>query len=124
MVVAGNHKAYGPDALVYCGDSLPDDATVTPNLVVLVEVISPSTGHIDKGDKLEAYFSIASLHHYLLVYPDRRLAVHHRRTAGEKLATQFAHEEELLLDPPGLTASVAELFEVPDLADDRRKDQG
>ena len=112
-VVAGNHKVYGPDALVYCGDPLPDDATVTPNPVIIVEVISPSTGHIDKGDKLEAYFGIPSLHHYLLVYPDRRLVVHHQRTAADKLATQLAHEGELLLDPPGLTVPVAELFEVP-----------
>ena len=112
-VVAGNHKAYGPDALVYCGAPLPDDATVTPNPVIIVEVISPSTGHIDKGDKLEAYFSIASLHHYLLVYPDRHLVVHHQRTAGEKLATQLVHEGDLLLDPPGLTVPVTELFEVP-----------
>src|SRR5262245_50410438 len=112
-VVAGNHKAYEPDALVYCGDLLPDDATVIPNPLIVVEVISPSTGHIDKGDKLEAYFSIPSLHHYLLVYPDRRLVVHHQRASGEKFATQLAHVGDLLLDPPGLTVPVAELFEVP-----------
>lgn len=112
-VVAGNHKAYEPDALVYCGDPLPDDATVILNPLILVEVISPSTGHIDKGDKLEAYFSMSSLHHYLLVYPDRRLVVHHQRTAGDKFATQLAHEGELVLDPPSMRVPVAELFEVP-----------
>jgi Uma2 family endonuclease len=113
-VVAGNHKVYGPDALVYCGEVLPGDATVTPNPVILVEVISPSTGHIDKGDKLEAYFGVPSVHHCLLVYPDRRLVVHHQRAAaGDKLATQFAHEGDLRLDPPGLTVPVVELLEVP-----------
>jgi Uma2 family endonuclease len=112
-VVAGHHKAYEPDALVYCGDRLPDDATVTPSPVIVVEVISPSTGHIDKGDKLEAYFTLPSLHHYLLVYPDQRLVVHHQRMDSEKLATQLLHDGEVRLDPPGLTVSVAELFEVP-----------
>jgi Uma2 family endonuclease len=111
-VVAGNHKAYEPDALVYCGALLPDDVTVTPDPLIVVEVISLSTGHIDRGDKLEAYCGIPSLHHYLLVYPDQRLVVHHQRTAGEKFATQLLREGELLLDPPGLTVPVAELFEV------------
>jgi Uma2 family endonuclease len=112
-VVAGSHKAYEPDALVYCGDPLPDDTTVIPNPLIIVEVISPSTGHIDKGDKLEAYFGIPSVHHYLLIYPDRRLVVHHQRTGADKFATQLAHEGELRLDPPCLTVPVAELFEVP-----------
>jgi Uma2 family endonuclease len=112
-VVAGNHEAYEPDALVYRGDTVPDDATVIPNPLIVVEVISPSTGHIDKGDKLEASFTLPSLHHYLLVYPDQRLVVHHQRMDGAKLAMQLLHEGELRLDPPGLTVPVAELFEVP-----------
>jgi Uma2 family endonuclease len=86
---------------------------VAPNPLIVVEVISPSTGHIDKGDKLEAYFSIPGLHHYLLVYRDRRLVMHHQRTAGERFATQLLHEGELLLDEPGLTVPVADLFDVP-----------
>ena len=113
MVVVDNHKAYEPDALVYCGEALPDDAVVTPNPIILVEVISPSTGHIDKGDKLEGYFRIPSVQHYLLVYPDQRLVVHHRREGKDTMATRVAHDGDISLEPPGISLKVADLFEVP-----------
>ena len=35
--------AHGPDALVYSGPELPDDANEVPNPVIVVEVASPST---------------------------------------------------------------------------------
>ncbi len=113
MVVVDNHKTYGPDALVYCGEALSDDTIITPNPIILVEVISPSTGHIDKGDKLEGYFRIPSVQHYLLVYPDQRMVVHHQRGDGDRMATRVVHDGEILLDPPGLALNAADLFEIP-----------
>jgi Uma2 family endonuclease len=65
---------YEPDAIVYCGDEVEPTSLTVPNPLILVEVISPSTGHIDKGDKLENYFRIPSVQHYLMVYPDQRMA--------------------------------------------------
>ena len=44
--------AHEPDALVYSGKELPDDALETPNPVTVVEVLSPSTRHIDASAKL------------------------------------------------------------------------
>lgn len=41
--------AYEPDALVYCGEELPPQALEVPNPVIVVEVLSHSTRHIDVG---------------------------------------------------------------------------
>ena len=48
--------AYEPDALVYCGTKLPPSAVEVPNPVIVVEVLSPSTRHIDLSAKLADYF--------------------------------------------------------------------
>ena len=75
------HLMYGPDALVYCGPKLPDDALEAPNPVILVEVASPSTRKMDETVKLNGYFSLPSVHHYLIVDPDGPPVVHYSRQA-------------------------------------------
>ena len=42
-----DHTAYGPDALVYCGQDLPGDSLVVPNPMIIVEVLSPTTMHTE-----------------------------------------------------------------------------
>ena len=51
--------AYEPDALVYCGTKLPPSAIEVANPVIVVEVLSPSTRHIDLSAKLADYFPLA-----------------------------------------------------------------
>jgi Uma2 family endonuclease len=67
-----------PEALVYTGPELPDDAIEVPNPVILVEVVSPSTRKIDAALKLTGYFSLPSVHHYLIVDPEGPPVIHHR----------------------------------------------
>jgi len=52
-----------PDALVYCGEKLPGSAVEAPNPIIVVEVLSASTRHIDASAKLAGYFRIASVSH-------------------------------------------------------------
>lgn len=103
---------YEPDALVRCGEPLPDDAIELGDPVVVVEVLSPSTGGRDKADKLEGYFRLPSLRHYLIVKTETRRVIHHRRENGEgAIATRIVGAgDELRLEPPGLRFAVAELF--------------
>lgn len=112
-VIVDDTTTYEPDAIVYCGDEVEPASLVVPNPIVLVEVISPSTGHIDRGDKLENYFRIPSVQHYLMVYPDQGMVVHHQRAEAGALTTRISHDGDLLLDPPGFMVAVAELFAVP-----------
>jgi Uma2 family endonuclease len=106
------HTAYEPDALIYCGPRIDPDAIEVKNPVIVVEVLSPSTRRIDASEKLVGYFKVPSIHHYLMIDPDRRTVVHHRRT-GNGIDTAFLQDGSLRLDPPGLELSVPALFEEP-----------
>jgi Uma2 family endonuclease len=101
---------FAPDALVYCGARLPPDATEVPNPVVIVEVLSPNTAARDHGVKLTGYFSLPSVAHYLILDPERRVLIHHKRGQGDIIETRILTEGLVRLDPPGLEAPVAEMF--------------
>ncbi len=102
---------YEPDALVRCGERLDDDALVIVDPVVVVEVLSPSTRGRDAGAKLEDYFRLPSVRHYLIVKTDSRSVIHHRRGESEgELLTRVTAVGELVLDPPGLSLPVDSVF--------------
>lgn len=102
--------AFEPDALVYCGGRLPPDTVEIAAPVVVVEVLSKSTASRDHGVKLAGYFSLPSVIHYLILDPERRTAIWHRRGQGDVIETRILSAGPLNLDPPGLALSVEELF--------------
>ena len=103
--------AYEPDALVYCGPKLAPRALEVPNPVVLVEVLSPSTRHIDAARKLGDYFRLPSVMHYLMVDPLKPLVLHHARAAGsDTVLTHIITEGPITLDPPGITFTVTDIY--------------
>ena len=104
--------AHEPDALVYRGQKLAEAAVEVPNPAIVVEVLSPSTRHIDASAKLAGYFRIPSVRHYLIVDPEKRLLVHHARGDGDAIATRIVSEGRLRLDPPGIDVAVGEMFGV------------
>jgi Uma2 family endonuclease len=101
---------FEPDALVYCGPRLPPETPEVANPVIVVEVLSPSTAARDHGAKLTGYFSLPSVMHCLILDPERRVLIHHKRGQGEILETRILTEGLLRLDPPGLEAPVADMF--------------
>lgn len=103
--------AFEPDALVYCGPEVSNDSLEVPNPVIVVEVLSSGTQMTDMRDKLRAYFTVASVHHYLIVDTEKQLVIHHARGNGDALQTRLVSEGELRLDPPGLTLQTEALFE-------------
>jgi len=103
--------AYEPDASVYCGAKLPRSALEVINPVIVVEVLSPSTQHIDSGVKLPGYFLLPSIMHYLIVDPDRPLVIHHARAADDSILTRIVREGAIALDPPGIILSLADIYE-------------
>ncbi len=106
----GARAAFGPDALVYCGPRLSPDAVEIPNPMIVVEVLSPGTAARDHGVKLEGYFSLPSVIHYLILDADSRKAIHHKRGQGDVIETRILSDGVLRLDPPGLEIPIAELF--------------
>jgi Uma2 family endonuclease len=102
--------SYEPDAMVYCGATLDDEAVTIPNPVIVVEVLSPGTKAVDFGGKLEGYFKIDSLEHYLIINPTSRAVIHHKRGTEELIETRVLSDGIVILDPPGMTLDIAEFF--------------
>ena len=104
------HTAYGPDAVVHCDETLPDDAAIVPAPVIVVEVLSPSTRAHDAGAKLADYFRLPSVRHYLLVRTERPTLIHHRRGEGDLIETRIVTEGRLRLDPPGIELDLDRIY--------------
>jgi Uma2 family endonuclease len=105
-----DRTVYEPDALVRCGPPLPGDAIEVGDPIIVVEVVSPSSGGIDRGVKLAGYFSLPSVRHYLIVDTDKRVVIHHHLLEAGRIESRFLHEGRLTLDPPGLTIEVQDIF--------------
>ena len=103
-------SSYQPDAMVYCGEPISGDALVVPGPVIVVEVLSPGNALKDLRDKLQGYFRVPSIQHYLIVDPDKRLVMHHARGERDVVATRIVDEGSITLNPPGLTLPVEALF--------------
>jgi Uma2 family endonuclease len=92
---------------------LPNDDILLTNPTVIVEVLSPSTAALDHGRKLNNYFSLPSVEHYLILDPERRIVIHHKRGQGEAIETRVLANSVAKLDPPGFELAVDALFPAP-----------
>jgi Uma2 family endonuclease len=106
------HVMHNPDAIVYCGPELPDNALEVPNPVIVAEVLSPSTRKFDETVKKDGYFSLPSVQHYLIVDPEGPPIVHHRRQSDGTVLRLEVPDGTLALSPPGIEVGVAELLAV------------
>jgi Uma2 family endonuclease len=107
-----NGRGVEPDTLVYLGPEVPRNTLVVPEPVIVCEVLSPSTARHDMSAKLEGYFELPSVQHYIIADPDRPMLIVHSRAAAGTLSTRLVSDpaETLRLDPPGLTVSLAEVL--------------
>jgi Uma2 family endonuclease len=101
---------YEPDAVVHCAERLSGEEVLVPAPIIVVEVLSPSTHHVDTGLKLQGYFRLASVRHYLIARADRPAIIHHRRTDDGAIETRIVTAGTLLLDPPGLTLDIDQIY--------------
>ena len=101
---------YEPDALVYCGERLARGTTVFSAPVVVVEILSPGTKTVDTTRKLEGYFKLESVRHYLIVDPEQRTIVHHARNDKDGIATTLHSSGELTLAAIGAQIPVEAFF--------------
>jgi Uma2 family endonuclease len=93
---------FEPDAMVRCGPQPPDDATEITDPMIVVEVRSPTSGWRDSGTKLEGYFQLPSVRHYLIVKTGNRSVIHHRRDEAGEIHTRIIANGPVPLDPPGI----------------------
>jgi Uma2 family endonuclease len=99
-----------PDVLVQCGADPDPDSLIIESPLIVVEVVSPSSERDDTDTKLIDYLSIASIRHYLIVFSEKRVVVHHQRNGGDAITTRIAHDGDIALNPPGMTVPVFDLL--------------
>ena len=109
-VQTDERTVYAPDGAIVCGPKPPDDAILLVNVVVVVEVLSLSTAAVDHGRKLSGYFSLPSVEHYLILDPERRVVIHHKRGQGDAIETRVLTGGAARLDPPGFEVAVEAMF--------------
>ena len=112
-VLIDQGTVYAPDGAIVCGPTPPGDAILLVNRIDVIEVLSPSTAAVDHGRKLSGYFSLASVEHYLILDPERRVAIHHKRGKGDAIETRVVSEGAVELNPPGFEVAVEALFPPP-----------
>jgi Uma2 family endonuclease len=99
---------YEPDAVVRCGPDLDDAAVKIVDPLIIVEVLSPSSRARDAGAKLEDYFRLRSLRHYLILKTENRTVIHHFRNEQGRIETRIIERGPVRLDPPQIT--LADIF--------------
>jgi len=104
-VVIDDTTTCEPDVLVRCGALLPPGAVTLHDPIIVVEVLSPSSLARDAGAKLEDYFRLPSVRHYLIVKTENRTIIHHARGEDGVILTRIVRDGCILLDPPGITLS-------------------
>lgn len=101
---------YYPDVMVVCR-SEPDETHFKRSPCLIVEVLSPSTAVIDRGEKLRQYTQMPSLEAYVLLEQHEQRAEVYRRGAEGLWTYQTLEADALLALPcPQITLSLAEVY--------------
>lgn len=84
---------YYPDVAVTC-EEIDDIQDTIYNPTLIIEVLSPSTAHKDRREKLIAYKMIESLQEYAIVWQDEMRVELHRRNNDGWLTFFFTQTED------------------------------
>lgn len=95
------------DGMVVCDDSGGEYYTETP--IIIVEVISKSTRHIDRGEKLLEYINIPFMKEYVIIEQDFVSIDVLRKTEGW-VPRHYILGEDLHFESIDLTLSVEEIY--------------
>ena len=107
-----------PDALVTCS-KFPDTDQLAPNVPIVFEVLSPTSGQVDRIEKVREYAAVGSIRRYVIVETrSAGLLVLHRQQAGDAwTAMARTGEETLELPELGIQIPIAELYEGVDFSE-------
>ena len=111
VATVGDSVRY-PDGVITCSP-VNGLSRLVPNPVVVFEVISPTSGHIDRIVKLREYAAVDSIRRYVIVESASiGLTVHDRQAAGQRWTVTSVIAGDLLpLPEVGIEIPTAELYE-------------
>jgi Uma2 family endonuclease len=109
-VRASRNHIYYPDAVVVCNPH-DGDALLFDNPCFVLEVTSPSTRRLDRGEKVDAYLGMPSLQAYMIVEHDRRHVTCYTRTdAGDWNREEIVGAGGVTLSCPSTTLLIDEIY--------------
>jgi Uma2 family endonuclease len=105
-----------PDALITCS-KVNDLSYEVSGVVIAFEVISPTSGYVDRIVKLSEYRAVASMRRYIIVESASAAVIVFARDAAEAdwMATALTASETLALPEVGIEFPVAALYVGTDL---------
>jgi Uma2 family endonuclease len=107
-----------PDALIACGPT-PGDALIVPGVVVVFEVVSPSSSRTDRIVKVREYQAVSSILRYLIVESATIGVTVLARASGDLpwIATTLTTGDDLQIPEVGIEIRVDDLYEAVDFPD-------
>lgn len=101
-----------PDALVSCVKG-PGTDRLAPGVVVVFEVLGPSSGRVDRIEKLNEYRAVPTIRRYIILEHASAAITAHRRAGGDDPWTTEALTAERTPSMPelGVDVPVAEFYE-------------
>jgi Uma2 family endonuclease len=116
VATAGDAVRY-PDALVTCARA-PGSDRLVPGVVVVFEVLSPTSGRVDRIDKLLEYRMVPTIRRYVILeHASAAMTVHVRATGDDPWTTTALTAGEVLAMPEiSIAVPVAEFYEDTDAA--------
>ena len=110
-VGATQNVYYYPDVLVSCEEN-PEDSHFRNNPILIIEVTSASTEHIDRREKLLFYQKMPSVQEYAVI--DQHLInieLHRRQPNGNWITYYYDNsDEEIEFQSVGLTLPINEIY--------------
>lgn len=102
---------YYPDVLVSCEED-PESPYFRNSPILIIEVTSPSTEHIDRREKLLFYQQMQSVQEYCVIDQHRiNIELHRRQTNGTWITYYFdASDDEIEFQSVGLTLPIPEIY--------------
>lgn len=102
---------YYPDVMVSC-EEISHNSLICENPILIVEVTSPSTKHIDRREKLALYLRMPSVQEYAVVDQHKmNIEVHRRQPDGRWITYYFnEQDDEIELKSVELTLPITEIY--------------
>jgi Uma2 family endonuclease len=102
---------YYPDVVVACNrDEWGTNYVCNPKLVV--EILSPSTEHIDRREKAMTYRRVVSIEEYVLLEQDEHKVIVHRRAENWKPHMYTGPQAVAEFRSIGISVPLAQIYEV------------
>ncbi|MCD9189117.1 MAG: Uma2 family endonuclease [Pyrinomonadaceae bacterium] len=102
---------YYPDVMVSC-EEINQNSLLCEKPILIVEVVSPSTEHIDRREKLLFYQQMPSVQEYVIVDQKKmNIEVHQRQNDGRWITYFFDEaDDEIEFQSVGLTLPITDIY--------------